>query len=205
MLVALKSDAYASVLGIERPVWPVTAVVVLGFLGWFVVSHLSWIPSRTEGALGYRLAVLIGLMLPIPVIIVDWYGGFGQAINAPAPASLLFYPSLAVVAELVLHVIPLAFAATLTILFPRAERALKVFGLGAAVVIEPILQMMWGAELSPIWANTYVGVQLLAFNIIGVYLLRRFGILRVLIFRLSYYFVWHILWGYLRSDLLFAK
>jgi len=204
VLAILGSDAYGLVLGITRPVWPMVAVAGFGFLGWQIVSRKSWIPAQTAGIAGYRAAVLVGLTLPIPVIIVDSLGGFGREMNVAAPASLLFYPSIAVVAELVFHVAPLAIAAIAAFLFRRNGHALEIFGLAAAVVIEPILQVAWGVGVSPSWVNAYVGVQLLAFNAVGVYLLRRFGILRVLVYRLSYYLVWHILWGYARLHLLFA-
>jgi hypothetical protein len=203
-LVALGSHAYESVLGIARPVGPLAAVVAFGFVGWMILSGRSWIPERTDGAVGYRPAALIGLTLPVPVIIVDCLGGFGRGINAPAPDSFLFYPSIAVVAEFVFHIAPLAIAAMLALVIRRAGRVLEIFGLGAAVAIEPILQVAWGHGVSPAWANAYVGVQVLAFNVIGVYLLRRFGILRVLVYRLSYYLVWHVLWGEVRLGLLFA-
>ena len=204
VLVLLGSNAYELVLGIARPIGPLVAVVGFGFVGWLILSRRSWIPGQTDGAVGYRPAVLIGLTLPVPVIVVDWLGGFGRGINAPAPDSLLFYPSIAVVAEFVFHVAPLAIAAMLAFFFRRAGRALEIFGLGAAVAIEPILQVAWGDAVSPAWANAYVGVQVLAFNVVGVYLLRRFGILRVLVYRLSYYLVWHVLWGYVRLGLLFT-
>jgi hypothetical protein len=64
--------------------------------------------------------------------------------------------------------------------------------------------VVWGTAASPGWANAYVGVHLLAFNPIAVVLLRSFGVLRALVFRVSYYVVWHILWGALRLDLLFG-
>jgi hypothetical protein len=205
VLVALGSDAYETVLGIARPVAPVAAAAGLGFLGWMLVSRRSWIPAGTGGLAGYRPALVIGLALPIPAIIVDGLGGFARELNAPAPDSFLFYPSVAVVAELVFHVAPLAIAAMLATVFHRAGRAFQFLGFGAAVAIEPVLQVVWGRELSPGWANAYVGVHVLAFNVVGVYLLRRFGILRVILYRLSYYLVWHVLWGYLRLDLIFGK
>lgn len=204
VLVMMGSKAHVSVLGIAHPLGPMMAVVGLGFAGWLVLARKSWIPAQTEGLGGYRPAALIGVALPIPVIIVDWLGGFERGINAPPPDAFLFYPSIALVAEFVFHIAPLTVAAIPAFFIHRAERALKFCGLGAAVAIEPILQVVWGAEISPGWANAYVGVHLLAFNVVGVYLLRRFGILRVLLYRLSYYLVWHILWGYIRLDLLFT-
>jgi len=179
-------------------------VVGFGFAGWRILSRRSWIPARTSALDGYRLAALLGLALPIPVIIVDWLGGFGPGINAPLPDALLFYPSIAVVAVFVFHVAPLAVAALVASLFRPGARVMEMIGLAAAVTAEPILQVLWSAETSPRWVTAYVGVHLAAFNVLGVYLLRRYGVLRDLLYRLSYYAVWHIGWGYLRLGLLFS-
>lgn len=204
VLAWLGSDAYQAVLGIDYPIPSTVIVVGLGFAGWRVLSRRSWIPAQASGLDGYRLAVSLGLVLPIPVIIVDWLGGFGPGINVAAPDAVLFYPSVAVVAEFVFHVAPLALAAAMAGLFWSETRGLEIIGLAAAVTVEPVLQVLWGAEASPLWANAYVGLHLLAFNVLGVYLLRRYGVLRVLLYRLSYYAVWHIGWGYLRLRLLFS-
>jgi hypothetical protein len=197
-LVAMSSDAYVRVLGISSPMIPLLAVIALGFSAWILVSEAGWVPNRIGGCAGYRPAVLIGLALPIPVVAVDLLGGFGPDINARLPDALLFYPAIAVVAELVFHVVPLAVAAVVAKCSRNPERALLATGFAAAVVAEPALQVAWSIESAPAWVTTSVGVQLLAFNIVGVYLLRRFGVLRVLVYRLAYYLVWHVLWGAFR-------
>lgn len=198
------SDAYAAVLGITHPVAWTGTVLGLGFAGWIILARRSWIPADAGGLAGYGPALAFGLALPIPIILVDYHGGFPADINARLPDAILFYPSIAVLAELVFHVAPLAAAALLANAVRLDARVPEMAGLAAAVLIEPILQVPWGAGGSPVWANAYVGVHLLAFNAIGVYLLRRYGILRTVSYRLSYYLVWHIGWGYLRLSLLFG-
>jgi hypothetical protein len=64
--------------------------------------------------------------------------------------------------------------------------------------------VVWWAQGSLAWANASVGVHLLAFNLLAVVLLRRLGILRALVFSVSYYVAWHIMWRALRWDLLFS-
>jgi hypothetical protein len=203
LLVWRGSDAYRSVLGVERPIVSTVAVAVLGYAGWRVLVRRSWISSGAGGPEGYRLAASVGLALPIPVVVVDWLGGFGPDINAAFPDALLFYPAIAVVAELVFHVAPLCTAALVAGLLRSEARAWRIVGFSAAVLVEPALQVVWGAEGSPPWANAYVGLHLLAFNAFGVYLMRRYGLLRVILYRFAYYAVWHIGWGWLRMDLLF--
>jgi hypothetical protein len=44
---------------------------------------------------------------------------------------------------------------------------------------------------------------ILAINLAGLFLFRRFGFLPMYALRLFYYLIWHILWGYLRLSVLF--
>jgi hypothetical protein len=203
-LVGLGSNAYQTVLGITHPAAPTLGIVLFGLAGWLLLVREGWIPGRVAGSQGIRLAVLSGLALPLPVIAVDWLGGFGPDINAAAPDSLLFYPSIAVVAELALHIGPLAITALIATVLQRGESVLEALGLLVAATTEPILQVLWSAPDSPAWATAYVGLQLLVFNILGLFLLRRFGLIRVLIYRGSYYLVWHIVWGHARLGLLYS-
>lgn len=201
----LGSDAYRSVLGIGHPAAATVVVATLGFFGLEITVRRSWVPSETGVVGGWAKAALIGGLLPIPVIVVDWFGGFGPEINARAPDSLLFYPSVALLAEFAFHVAPLAVAAVVADLRGAVARAAEAAGLLVATSIEPILQVVWGTGHSPWWANAYVGLHLLVFNVVGLYLLRRYGFMRVYLYRVSYYSVWHILWGHVRLGLLFAS
>jgi len=200
----LRSDAYEVVLGVTNPVASTAAVVGLGLAGWVVLVRMGWTPAKDGRSRGRAVAVTAGLALPVPVIIIDCLGGFPKGINAPFPDAIVFYPSIAVVAEFVFHVAPLAIAAVLATLIRLDVRTFEVAGLAAAVVIEPILQVAWGIAGVPSWVNAYAGLHLLVFNALGVYLLCRHGLLLVFLYRLSYYVVWHIGWGYIRLQLLFS-
>jgi len=46
-------------------------------------------------------------------------------------------------------------------------------------------------------------VHVFVINIIGLLLFRRHGFIMMYLFRLMYYFLWHILWGHLRLSILF--
>jgi hypothetical protein len=58
--------------------------------------------------------------------------------------------------------------------------------------------------MSPTWANAYVGIHLLAFNVVALEVFRRSGFVALYAFRVGYYLVWHIVWGYFRLPLLFG-
>ncbi len=204
LLTWLGSDAYESVLGVTHPTAATSAVVVLGYLAWRITVQRRWIPSGTGGRKGYGMAVSIGFALTVPVMVVDYLGGFRPDINASAPDSLLFYPSVALLAEFAFHMTPLALAAVTVRLWASAARPLEGIALVVAATLEPVLQVVWGQEYSPTWANIYTGIHLLVFNVVGLYLLRRYGFLRVYLYRVSYYAVWHIAWGYVRVELLFS-
>jgi hypothetical protein len=145
-----------------------------------------------------------GAALTLPVIGLDLLGAFPRELNAPLPGALLVYPSIAVLAELVLHVVPLAVAEGVSrATGGRSGTAIRRVGLGVACLLEPVMQVFWGVGRSPGWANAYVGAHLLVFNGLALFLLQRRGFPAVVQYRLTYYLVWHLAWGRLRLDLLF--
>jgi len=82
----------------------VAGFVSLGFLqsrGWFEIDDGDRVWK------GVSVAATLATFLAIPVILVDLTVGFPRDLNIPAPRSLLFYPAMAFVAEVVFHAIPL--------------------------------------------------------------------------------------------------
>lgn len=199
------SDAYRSVLGVTHPVALSLVVTTLGLFGIQFMEQRGVITSAMAVRKGWAAGVLIGMLLPIPVIVVDILGGFSPNINILAPDALLFYPSVALIAEIVFHVAPLGGVALIAEIWTKAARRLEAAGVAVAVMVEPVLQVAWSVGHSPPWANAYVGFHLVVFNAVAVYLLRRYGFLGACMLRVSYYMVWHIIWGHIRLDLLFAS
>lgn len=198
------SDAYAFVLGPLDPVATTLAVSVCGLLALRVLTRRGWFHAGGGSRRGCWIAVGVGSALTIPVIAVDVLGGFPPEMNVPAPASLAFYPSIAVVAEFAFHAVPLGLVALAADLVSSSDSRARWSAMALAALPEPVLQVAWGAAYSPVWANVYVGVHLLAFNLIGLALFRRHGFLTVYLYRLVYYAVWHVIWGHLRLDVLFG-
>jgi hypothetical protein len=197
------SEAYSKVLGIAHPVPLTIFVAVLGYLGLGLIVRRGWAATSARGQGRASNAALLGAVLTLPVVLVDCLGGFGLELNAAFPDSLLFYPSIALLAEFAFHVTPLALAALVAPLCKRMPRWPLVIALAFAVCVEPALQVWWAIGRSPPWVNAYVGLHLLVFNLAAVHFLRRYGIMRAYLYRVSYYAVWHIAWGHVRPDLLF--
>lgn len=204
ILEASGSDAYGVLFGPVEPVSTTLAISLFGVLSLLVLKKYGWFSPGGGGRRGLRVAILLGAGLTIPVLILDGLGGFPADINVPAPQSLLFYPSIAAVAELTFHAVPLALVALISSLAPVQPTRMRLFGMVTASAIEPTLQVLWGSTRSPVWANAYVGVHVYVFNLVGVYIFRRYGFLTMYVFRLAYYLVWHVTWGHVRLAVLFG-
>lgn len=200
------TSAFAPYYATVSPVVGTALVVLVG------VAALSYLDSRGWFAIraaphesgGVILPAATAAILAAPVIMVDVLGGFPRDINVEAPESILFYPVIAVVAEIAFHAVPLA------VLLGVLSRAALRFGrdrlvwlcIAMAAVIEPAFQVVWAPAASPAWATAYVSLHVLIINLIGLHFLRRYDFLTGYLFRVLYYVCWHVLWGFLRLRLL---
>lgn len=179
------------------------AATALGGMALWLLVRYDWFDASASWR-SIRIALGLGGCLTLPVIIVDVMGGFPAELNVPLPESLLFYPSLALVAESVFHLIPLALLASLW----RATRfelnSARWFAIGTVALLEPMLQVAFFAGQSPWTATVFLGLYVLAFNLLSLELFRRSGFLSLYALRVGYYLVWHIAWGYVRLPLLFG-
>lgn len=203
VLTQAGSGVYRFLFGDLNPLAVTTAVLFIGALSLRHVVGQGWF--SLSGGTTRDLVVVIGLgaALAVPAIVIDLLGAFPRNLNVAFPAALLFYPSIALVAEVAFHLVPLAILASLwRITHLRPTQALLV-SLGIAALTEPVFQVVMGAGHSPAWANAYVGFHLLIFSIVALAVFRRFGFLALYLFRVGYYLVWHVAWGHLRIPLLF--
>jgi hypothetical protein len=197
------STAYERVLGTLPPVLAVAGagIVGLGALASLEARGYWRRPGRARTVRGLVVATAGCLPFAALAIGADVLAGYPRDTNAAWPDAWLYYPSIAVVAESMLHLLPLAALAWLTGYrsaghgFDRPTVALAL----AVAAVEPAVQVMLGTALP--------GFTLLHVYAIGVFellLLRRYGYLPMLWFRVSYYLLWHVLWGAARLPLLFG-
>jgi hypothetical protein len=206
ILVQSGSPAFSRFFGPINAVLGTSVVVGLGLGSLSFLQRYGWFSVHRGGRGWLTTAVLLAIPFLLPVVLVDLLGGFPSDINVTAPESVLFYPAMALVAESVFHILPLTALSPALELSGRdvdRERVVR-YCIVAVALIEPAFQLVWASGQSPWWANTYVALHVFAINLVGLHLFRRFGFFSAYAFRASYYVVWHIVWGYLRLELLFG-
>ena len=203
VLTWLNRDVYAFLFGNLNLLLLTAATGALGAGALQLLVAYDWFHA---GASGRNVATAIGLgcSLTLPVIIVDLLGGFPAEMNVRFPESLLFYPAIALVAESVFHLVPLALLASVWRMTRFELARARLLAIGAVALIEPMLQVALGAGQSPLWTNIFLGFYVLGVNLIALDIFRRSGFVALYALRLGYYFIWHIAWGHLRLPLLFG-
>ena len=161
--------------------------------------------ARERSLRGAGVAAALATLFAIPVILLDLRVPFPRELNVPPPQSLWFYPAMGYIAEVCFHALPLAvLLAVLGRLTRKRPGTLVWPPILLAALLEPVLQVGLGLSARPFsWADAYVGVHVFAFNLLQMYLFRRYDFVAMYSMRLVYYLWWHIIWGYFRLQLLF--
>ena len=148
-----------------------------------------------------RIALFAALFSGI-VLAADWGLRFREDLNVPFPASLVFYPVIAVVAETVFHLLPLALLLALSRRLSGREDLAPILFFAPAR-IEPAFQVRASLAVGFSALDLFVILHVFAFNLAQLHLYRRHGFLAMLSLRLAYYAFWHVGWGHLRLSVLF--
>lgn len=189
-------------LGPVHPAAAIAATVVLGPASVAVLRSRDWgrvdiLDWSTRGAAG---AVVAAFGFAFVAIVADRTIGFADDINVPWPNAFVFYPAIAIVAEVVLHLVPLALLTLLFRLRFEGDAGAAVIACMVAVaLVETTYQVAAsrraGARLALV---VFVGVHLAVIGFAQMVMLWRFGVASMLVFRLVYYACWHVVWGRLR-------
>ena len=187
------------------PVPAVVGVAVIGVVGYamlrFLRSRGFWADSGEAWRPGtFPIAIAASVPFALIAITVDSVFGFSEDLNVEWPASVLFYLMITLVAEVIFHLLPVA-ALVLVSSSQWSDRTFDTRSLrviGVAALAEPTFQIIADPTLAAfVFPHVYlIGVTQLS-------LLRRFGYISMVAFRLSYYLLWHVLWGVARLELLF--
>jgi len=71
-------------------------------------------------------------------------------------------------------------------------------------LLEPTFQTIMGSSnQSPLWAVAIVWLNLFLFNVSQLLIFKWYDFISMYSFRLVFYIIWHIVWGYIRLKLLF--
>jgi hypothetical protein len=188
---------------IAVPLVSASGVVLLSLLlsrGWFAIcrrEHLGWL-WRSAG-----LGALFGLV----AVGLDLRVVFPADLNVAFPASLLFYPVIGFVAEVVFHLVPLAILryALVPVAGTIGHRRTTVIAMAMVSLLEPVYQTipMAASPHYPVWSVVFLWLHLLLFNLFQFVMFWRYDFLTMYAARLGYYLVWHVVWGQLRLQMLF--
>ncbi len=206
-LVALSSGFFLSV---QRPILfepyfggfpPLPALVAISSCGWVALYVLNrkgyFVLSRPESR---RSGIIVAVWLAIPfmvlVTIADLTAGFPRGINVGLPDSLLFYPAMGYVVELLLHAIPLA------LLLPLAGRIFRSWTANArialCIVAVASLESVFQLSRATSHLAVFTAIHVFLFGLAELYIFRRFDFISMYAFRIIYYAYWHVAWGHVR-------
>ena len=203
-----ESNFFRPYFGNLNPLLAVALVSVLGFVSLGYLRSRGWfeIYVAAKSRAGIAVSAAIATLFALEAVFADLLIRFPRDLNVPPPSSLLFYPAIGYVVEICFHALPLAILlAALGLVFTRPNANRLVWPcIVLAAAIEPVVQIGLGSSGHLMsWANAYVGLQVLAINLVQLYIFRRYDFVSMYSFRLIYYLYWHILWGYFRLRWIF--
>ena len=143
--------------------------------------------------------------MAIFVIVVDILIGYPEDINVLFPLSVIFYPTMGFVVQVLFHLLPI------TILFIPLSKVsnedlrekLVWVVLVIVALLEPVLQMSWSlGDNDPMGIVAATGLNVFFVNSLELYAFRRYDFISMYGIRVVYYILWHIIWGYLRLVIL---
>ena len=177
--------------------------VAIGLLS-FLLSK-RWFTIYREHALKSMLPyVVFTLLFTTVAILIDINVMYPEDMNIPFPESLLFYPVIAFLVEIIFHVLPLTLLfISATFVFSKPNfRKLVLSCILLVALFEPTYQIIFTNAL-PIWATVVVYLNLFLFNITQLFVFKKYGFMCMYTLRILYYSIWHVIWGVLRLELLF--
>jgi hypothetical protein len=156
------------------------------------------------------LAALFGTV----VIVADLAIVHPADMNVPFPQSLLFYPAIGFMVEILFHLLPLCLLLTVLAALLGHGRSQVAVWISVIVValLEPAFQIWTAATGAPVvggphtypgWAVACDGLQVFGINLCQLLIFKRYDFVSMYALRLAYYGIWHIAWGYARLQLLF--
>ena len=206
IMYGLDKSSYQRFLGRMNPLLIFIITILLGILLMSFLLSATTCKIYQKAALS-RIFFIMGipLILIAGIVWVDTRGVFPKDLNVEFPHSLLFYPSIGYIVEIIFHVLPftLCFFIVTTIFKQLDQTKALLIVIPLIALIEPIFQIINFGRNYPFWAVAYVGVNILVINLSQLWLFVKYDFVSMYALRLVYYLLWHIIWGGLRLRWLF--
>ena len=138
-------------------------------------------------------------LLAVAAIGADLVFRYAEDTNVAMPDALRFYPAIAVFVEIALHVVPIVVLVAILGVPTGLDATFWRIAIPVAL-IEAVLQAVYAPSIS---TSIFSAVHLTVFGVAQVWMFWRFGFMWMLAFRLAYYCLWHLAWGFARLEFLF--
>jgi hypothetical protein len=203
-ILSLSQDGarfFETYFGSIPPLAAFAGAALVGFVSLAFLHSRGWFEIYTSSSVRG-----VGVSAVIATLFAAWQVGadllvtrFPKDINVPPPQSLLFYPAMGYVVEVLFHAFPLALLLAVLGRSNKNSNTIIIIWLCIIVVssLEPVLVHM------RMGSSAYVGVFVFVFTVVELYVFRRYDFMSMYAFRLVFYIWWHIMWGYLRLRWLF--
>ncbi|MDH4091009.1 MAG: hypothetical protein OEV74_03475 [Cyclobacteriaceae bacterium] len=190
-------------LGSVNPMAAIGMSTIVGFWALSFLQAKGWFRIGTGRQLRLRYALVAVLSASISILI-DLEIVFPEDMNIQFPQSLLFYPVIGFFVEIVFHILPLTGLFFFVTAIFKTYDAEKVawFCIPMVAMLEPTYQALY-LQANPTWVIVSVWVNLFFFNTVQLLIFKRYDFISMYLFRLIFYVIWHIVWGYFRLELLF--
>jgi len=188
------TPGFARLFGSMPPLAVMLIVLALALWACFQIASSGFAADRTGASLTQAVGLFAaGFALSLLPIGIDLLSPFPSDINIALPSALIFYSVIALVAETLFHLVPLA--AILLVLRSAPHPALVLLPVAA---IEPLFQFL--LTPGPLVQLVLMTAHVTLFNLVQLAAFYRFGVVAMLVIRLGFYLGWHILWGWFRLE-----
>jgi hypothetical protein len=199
--VQVDRSVFERFFGARDPIGVMTVVAVVGVIAMAYLQGTS--DYAVLGPGGWRNAVSI-IAWAVPLLAAAAIGSdlllrYAEDTNVAMPDALRFYPAIAVFVEIAFHAVPIAVLIAFLGMPTGFDATFWRIAIPVAL-IESVVQAVYATSIG---TSVFSAVHLMVFGVVQVWIFWRFGFVWMLGFRLAYYFVWHVVWGVARLELLF--
>jgi hypothetical protein len=192
--------------GSINPVFMISLIIMLGLGLVSILLSQEWVDIyRREHLKGLFLISLLTVPFALGAILVDLVFPYPEDINVLLPQSLLFYPTMGFVVEILFHLLPLTLLLVLLTSVFKGRDFDRIFLVIIVIIslLEPLYQFDFSGTGHPIWISAIEGLRLFLFSYVQLSILKKYDFLSMYSFRIFYYIWWHLVWGTIRLVVLF--
>ncbi|MFW2335702.1 hypothetical protein [Ilumatobacter sp.] len=199
--VHVDRSVFETFFGAMNPVVVMTVAVLVGVISIASLQGISDFAIVGPGAWRAAVSIIawVAPLLAAVAIGADLVVRYPEDTNVAMPDALRFYPAIAVFVEVMLHAVPVAVLVGMLGMPTGFDATFWRIAIPVAL-IEAVLQAVYATSIG---TAVFSAVHLMVFGVVQVWMFWRFGFIWMLGFRLAYYFLWHVLWGVARLELLF--